>query len=161
MLLMVQAFHANVIYPNKQETVLNKMTADGHVIDSETYVGASVEALESGIFRADIPCKFKLSSEAVQLLIDDVKRTMERAIEVEEKCDLSMVVNLDEVCDEIIEKLSRLRDCPNRLETPVLYHLDVAAMYPNIILISKWKPKINMSILFRISLFGEKSKMKI
>jgi DNA polymerase epsilon subunit 1 len=60
MLLMVQAFHANVIYPNKQESVLNKMTADGHVIDSETYAGASVEALESGIFRADIPCKFKV-----------------------------------------------------------------------------------------------------
>jgi len=37
-----------------------KMTADGHVIDSETYAGASVEALESGIFRADIPCKFKV-----------------------------------------------------------------------------------------------------
>ncbi len=64
MLLMVQAYHANIIYPNKQETVLNKMTQDGFVIDSETYVGASVEALESGIFRADIPCKFKLVTES-------------------------------------------------------------------------------------------------
>ena len=45
MLLMVQAYSANIIYPNKQETVLNKLTADGFVIDSETYVGASVEAL--------------------------------------------------------------------------------------------------------------------
>lgn len=60
MLLMVQAYDANIVYPNKQETVLNKLTSDGFVIDSETYVGASVEALESGIFRADIPCKFKL-----------------------------------------------------------------------------------------------------
>jgi hypothetical protein len=95
---MVQAYNANIIYPNKQESVLNKLTSDGFVIDSETYVGASVEALESGIFRADIPCKFKLSSEAVQSLIDDVKRTMQRAIEVEEKCPLAMVINFDEVC---------------------------------------------------------------
>lgn len=140
MLLMVQAYHANIIYPNKQESELNKLTADGFVIDSETYVGASVEALESGIFRADIPCKFKLNSEAIQLLIDDVKRTMQRAIEVEEKVSLSMVINFEEVCNEIIEKLSKLRDCPNRLETPIIYHLDVGAMYPNIILTNRLQP---------------------
>ena len=29
MLLMVQAYHANIVYPNKQETVLNKLTNDG------------------------------------------------------------------------------------------------------------------------------------
>jgi len=30
-----------------------------------------------------------------------------------------------------------LRDCPNRLESPIIYHLDVAAMYPNIILTNR------------------------
>ena len=30
-----------------------------------------------------------------------------------------------------------LRDCPNRLENPIIYHLDVAAMYPNIILTNR------------------------
>ena len=65
---------------------------------------------------------------------------MQRAIEVEEKIDLSMVVNFDEVCNEIIEKLSKLRDCPNRLEAPVIYHLDVGAMYPNIILTNRLQP---------------------
>lgn len=59
-LLMVEAFHANIIFPNKQESVLNKMTSDGHVMDQETYVGGHVEALESGVFRADIPSRFKL-----------------------------------------------------------------------------------------------------
>ena len=59
-LLMVEAFHANIIFPNKQETVPNKMTEDGHVLDQETYVGGHVEALESGVFRADIPCRFRL-----------------------------------------------------------------------------------------------------
>lgn len=57
---MVQAFHANIIFPNKQEQVFNKLTDDGHVLDSETYVGGHVEALESGVFRSDIPCRFKM-----------------------------------------------------------------------------------------------------
>lgn len=58
-LLMVEAFHANIIFPNKQETVLNKLTHDGHVLHQETYVGGHVEALESGVYRADIPCRFR------------------------------------------------------------------------------------------------------
>lgn len=61
-LLMVEAFHANIIFPNKQETELNKMTADGHVLDQETYVGGHVEALESGVFRSDLPCRFRMVS---------------------------------------------------------------------------------------------------
>jgi DNA polymerase epsilon subunit 1 len=63
--------------------------------------------------------------EQIQFLIDNVKRTMQRAIEVEEKVALSLTVNFDEVCNEIIEKLSMLRDCPNRLENPLIYHLVV------------------------------------
>lgn len=61
-LLMVQAFHANIVFPNKQEQIFNKLTDDGHVMDSETYVGGHVEALESGVFRSDIPCRFKMVS---------------------------------------------------------------------------------------------------
>lgn len=47
-ILMVQAFHANIVFPNKQVEELNKLTADGHVLETETYVGGHVEALESG-----------------------------------------------------------------------------------------------------------------
>ncbi len=57
---MVQAFMANVIYPNKHEDEQYKYTSDGHLLVTETYVGASVEALESGVFRSDIPCRFKI-----------------------------------------------------------------------------------------------------
>ena len=42
--------------------VLNKLTPDGHLLDSETYVGGHVEALESGVFRSDISCRFKIVS---------------------------------------------------------------------------------------------------
>ena len=66
---MVEAFHANIIFPNKQEQIFNKMSDDGHVLDQETYVGGHVEALESGVFRADIPCRFRLVSNENHTLI--------------------------------------------------------------------------------------------
>lgn len=62
---MVQAFHANIIFPNKQEQEFNKLTDDGHVLDAETYVGGHVEALESGVFRSDIPCRFRMVSPSL------------------------------------------------------------------------------------------------
>ena len=50
------------------------------------------------------------------------------------------VTNFEEVCDEIKEKLADLRDTPARLENPIIYHLDVGAMYPNIILTNRLQP---------------------
>lgn len=62
---MVEAFHKNIIFPNKQISVEHTITQDGHLLDSETYVGGHVEALESGIFKADIPCRFKLDKNTL------------------------------------------------------------------------------------------------
>ena len=59
---MVKAFEVNIVFPNKQESIFNKLTDDGHVLDSETYVGGHVEALESGVFRSDLPCRFRMVS---------------------------------------------------------------------------------------------------
>ena len=36
------------------------LTSDSSFLDTETYVGGHVEALESGVFRSDIPSRFKL-----------------------------------------------------------------------------------------------------
>lgn len=44
---------------------------------------------------------------------------------------------LSQVCDEIKVKLNSLKDVPNRIECPLIYHLDVGAMYPNIILTNR------------------------
>lgn len=139
-LLMVEAYHANIIYPNKQEAEFNKLTSDGHVLDQETYVGGHVEALESGVFRADIPYKFKIVPSAVEKLITGIDGALKYAIEEEEKIPLDMVTNFDEVLDEIKTKLTALKDQPFRMEKPVIYHLDVGAMYPNIILTNRLQP---------------------
>ena len=75
-----------------------------------------------------------------QHLADNVKRTMTHAIVKEEKIPLDHVTNLEEVCADITEKLLTLKAVPQRLENPMIYHLDVGAMYPNIILTNRLQP---------------------
>ncbi|KAK9798895.1 hypothetical protein WJX73_003389 [Symbiochloris irregularis] len=139
LLLMVQAFQANVVAPNKHVSVAEGMFR-GHPLESETYIGGKVEALESGVFRSDLPTRFKLRPAAYQGLIDNLDRDLRYAIEVECKASADDVANYDEVRDEIVAALEGLRDVPNREECPLIYHLDVAAMYPNIILTNRLQP---------------------
>lgn len=79
--------------------------------------------------------------DAFDTLINAVERTMKHAIEVEEKVPIEQVTNFDEVCADIKERLGELKCCPNRLENPIIYHLDVGAMYPNIILTNRLQVK--------------------
>uniref|UniRef100_A0A914MZX7 DNA polymerase epsilon catalytic subunit n=1 Tax=Meloidogyne incognita TaxID=6306 RepID=A0A914MZX7_MELIC len=137
---MVQAFHSNIIFPNKQIIKENKMTLDGHLIDSETYVGGHVEAIESGVFRADIACRFKLDVEALEQLKEEVRPTLEHSLCNDAKILLSEVLNFESVCEQIEQSLDALIEKPLRTEHPELYHLDVGAMYPNIILTNRLQP---------------------
>ncbi|CAA6660706.1 unnamed protein product [Spirodela intermedia] len=54
--------------------------------------------------------------------------------------DIDSICNYEEVKTAISEKLQSLRDYPIRDECPLIYHLDVAAMYPNIILTNRLQP---------------------
>lgn len=139
MLLMVQAYKANVICPNKHQSDPEKFHT-GHLLESETYIGGHVECLESGVFRSDLPTSFKLVSSAYEQLINNLDRDLQYAVRVEGKMDLESVSNYNEVKNAIMEKLVRLRDEPIREEPPLIYHLDVAAMYPNIILTNRLQP---------------------
>ncbi|KAJ1279266.1 hypothetical protein BS78_04G142600 [Paspalum vaginatum] len=139
MLLMVQAFKANVICPNKHQADLEKFY-NNRLLESETYIGGHVECLETGVFRSDLPTKFQLEPSAYEQLIGNLDRDLQYAIAVEGKLDIDSVTNYDEVKDSIEQKLVSLRDHPIREERPLIYHLDVAAMYPNIILTNRLQP---------------------
>ncbi|KAK1559202.1 hypothetical protein Q3G72_011797 [Acer saccharum] len=65
MLLMVQAYKANVICPNKHQSDPEKFYKN-HLLESETYIGGHVECLESGVFRSDLPTSFKLDRSAYE-----------------------------------------------------------------------------------------------
>ncbi|KAF9359459.1 DNA polymerase epsilon catalytic subunit [Mortierella sp. AD094] len=138
-LLMVEAYQGNIIMPNKHAESYNKMY-DGHLLESETYVGGHVEALQAGVYRSDIPNHFSIVPETAQQLIDDLDAALKFSIEVEGHLSMDDVTNYEEVKAAITAPLADLRDRPNRTENPSIYHLDVAAMYPNIILTNRLQP---------------------
>ena len=53
---------------------------------------------------------------------------------------LDALTNYDEVKGEIQAALEEMRDNPLRINKPRIYHLDVAAMYPNIMLSNRLQP---------------------
>jgi len=144
MLLQVEAHANDVIAPNKQVTK-RETTFEGHLLETETYIGGHVESLESGVFRSDLPEDWRLDASAFDELIGNLDRALKFALEVEEGVDISDVTNYREVRRGIVRDLEKLRDRPVRREKPTIYHLDVAAMYPNIILSNRLQPSAVVS----------------
>ncbi|KAF8518703.1 hypothetical protein BU17DRAFT_90783 [Hysterangium stoloniferum] len=138
-LLMVEAYRGEIIMPNRHEDPHGNMF-EGHLLASETYVGGHVEALEAGVFRSDIATHFKIVPEAVQQLIDQLDAALTFCIVEESQMPLENVTNYDEVKAKIQIALEELRDNPIRINNPLIYHLDVAAMYPNIMLSNRLQP---------------------
>ncbi|MCJ1311394.1 DNA polymerase epsilon catalytic subunit [Agyrium rufum] len=139
MLLMVQAYQKGIVLPNKhkepKETFWN-----GHLLESETYIGGHVESIEAGVFRSDIPTNFAIDSTAIDELLRDLDAALQFSIVVEEKKSLQDVTNYEDVKAEIVAKLENLKKTPNRNERPSIYHLDVASMYPNIMTTNRLQP---------------------
>lgn len=125
--------------PNRHEESHGNMH-EGHLLASETYVGGHVEALEAGVFRSDIDTDFKIVPAAVQKLIDELDAALTFCIVEESKAKLEDVTNYDQIKQEIQTALEVMRDNPRRTDKPLIYHLDVAAMYPNIMLSNRLQP---------------------
>ena len=139
MLLMVQAYQKGIVLPNKHKEPKETFW-DGHLLESETYVGGHVESIEAGVFRSDIPVNFAMDTTAIDELIRDLDAALQFSITVEEKKSLDDVTNYEEVKAQIVEKLENLKQTPNRHERPSIYHLDVASMYPNIMTTNRLQP---------------------
>ena len=74
--------------------------------------------------------RFRVEPEAFDSLMESLDRTIKFTLEEEEKLDLDDVTNYDEVVNDIRNKLISIRDTPNRLENPLIYHLDVGEYLP-------------------------------
>jgi len=139
---MAEAYNRNIIFPNKKKENFEKFY-NGHLLDSETYIGGRVECINSGVYRADLPTKFRLDPEAYQELINGIDKTFEFIAEKEAGISLSDVTNYDQVKAAIVEKLQKLKEAAEGgpyESKPLIYHLDVSAMYPNIILTNRLQP---------------------
>ncbi|KAL2014116.1 hypothetical protein VTN00DRAFT_1641 [Thermoascus crustaceus] len=139
MLLMVQAYKGEIILPNKHKDPPEAFY-EGHLLESETYVGGHVESIEAGVFRSDIPVNFTVDPTAMDQLLNDLDAALKFSIEVEEKKSLEDITNYEEVKGQIVERLINLKETPNRSERPLIYHLDVASMYPNIMTTNRLQP---------------------
>ncbi|KAK5661819.1 hypothetical protein OQA88_9921 [Cercophora sp. LCS_1] len=139
MLLMVQAYQKEIVLPNKHVSPKESFW-EGHLLDSETYVGGHVESIEAGVFRADIPVNFAVDPGAVDELLRDLDAALTFSITVEEKKSMDDVTNYEEIKEQIAAKLRNLKETPNRNERPLIYHLDVASMYPNIMTTNRLQP---------------------
>ena len=75
-------------------------------------------------------------------MIDNVDKIINFSIEIEPgHVEKTQIVNYDEVKAQIIVQLALLRDkSPLISSEPLIYHVDVAAMYPNIILSNRLQP---------------------
>ena len=139
MLLMVQAYQKEIVLPNKHVQPRESFW-EGHLLESETYVGGHVESIEAGVFRSDIPNNFAIDTTAIDELIEDLDAALTFSVTVEEKKSMDDVENYEEVKAHIVDKLMQLRNTPNRSEKPSIYHLDVASMYPNIMTTNRLQP---------------------
>lgn len=139
-LLMAAAYERNIIFPNKKKEEFEKFYK-GHLLNAETYIGGKVECINSGVYRDDVPTKFRLEPGAYHELTRDIEKIMDFAIETELQINKADIVNYDEVKENAIKSLQGLSEVPDIYDCkPLIYHLDVAAMYPNIILTNRLQP---------------------
>ena len=73
-------------------------------------------------------------------MIDELDAALTFFLSEEIKIPLEDVINYDIVKADIQASLEELRDNPLRTDKPLIYHLDVAAMYPNIMLSNRLQP---------------------
>ncbi|KAL7272628.1 DNA polymerase epsilon catalytic subunit [Rhizina undulata] len=139
MLLMVQAYQKEIVLPIKHKQA-EQSFYEGHLLDSETYVGGHVESIEAGVFRSDIPVNFVVDTKAVDKLVEELDAALQFSIVVEGNKKMEDVTNYEQVKEQIKSKLLELREVPSRNERPSIYHLDVASMYPNIMTTNRLQP---------------------
>lgn len=143
-LLMAKASKANVIYPNKKVHDRDSFytpsnTKREHLISEESYAGAECGAFECGVFRSDFEYTFELDQDACQRRIDNLDCDLEFALG-EQGVEKTKVVNYTDVKQRITSGLQALKSDNRRTEKPLIYHYDVSAMYPNIILTNRIQP---------------------
>lgn len=144
-LLMAEAYSKQVIFPNKK-IEKNEKFYENHLLEAETYVGGYVECINNGAYRADIPTSFKLKNNKIEETIDNVNKIIKFFVEVESNMNFNEVLNLKEISsnieDQLLMLLESVNNSPNQTieRTPLIYHVDVASMYPNIILTNRLQP---------------------
>ena len=124
---------------------------NGHIVENLTYVGGHVESLKAGIFRSDFVQSFNVSSQVIELIIQNFDFILQ------DYC------NHPEYLSKKDEYIEELKSCDGALNCKGnIYHLDVGAMYPNIILTNRLQPYsvVNDDICIRCDFNNEANMCK-
>ncbi|KAI5184513.1 DNA polymerase epsilon subunit 1 [Nematocida homosporus] len=132
-LLMKEAFLCHVLIPAKKKTKL-LYNYNGQAAESLSYVGGHVECLKSGVFRSDFEYDFVFNEAYLRMMIQKIDKIIDMEL------NGKVATNRVEVKQEIEAALESLIQQGNCKLKPYIYHLDVGAMYPNIILTNRLQP---------------------
>ncbi|ADM12441.1 DNA polymerase type-B epsilon [Encephalitozoon intestinalis ATCC 50506] len=149
-LLVSEAIEYGVLIPERRRESKTR-EHNGHIAESITYVGGYVECLRSGIFRSDLEHEFNISKEFIGEVVSSLDEILYEYKEEGgfEEMKAQILANLQ-------ENKGRLR------KEGLIYHLDVGAMYPNIILTNKLQPVsiVNEEICIRCDFSDESNNCK-
>jgi DNA polymerase epsilon subunit 1 len=137
LVLLSRWYQWNIMAPNKavRDTI---EYYDGKPIKKKSYTGGDVELGEKGVFRVDFDWEIDLDPKRIRQIRDDA------GIVVDMFCDRvyeetgKKVKNREQIKDIIRSKLEKMLAFGKKYRGKVLlWHIDVKAMYPNIILTYK------------------------
>lgn len=147
-LLLAESQHFKILVPSKKKTS-GLEYYNGHIVENLTYVGGHVESLKAGIFRSDFLQSFTVSQQIVDLIVENLDNILQ---------DYHSHPEYHVRKEEYIKQL---RGCTGEIECKgSIYHLDVGAMYPNIILTNRLQPYavVNEDICIRCD-FNDESNL--
>lgn len=146
-LLLAESVNYKVLVPPKKRTETIEYYK-GHIAENITYVGGHVESMKAGIYRADFEQEFHVNGELVELIIDCIDQILENYTGSED---------YGTIRDQYIKDIRR---CEGKVAGKgCIYHFDVGAMYPNIILTNRLQPisMVNDDICVRCDYNNEKN----
>lgn len=127
-LLLAESVNYKILVPLKRRTE-GLEYYKGHIAENITYVGGHVESLKAGIHRSDIEQTFSIDPEMIELISSNIDEI------------LAEYVAHPEYSEKRDEYIQEIKSCAGSVfGRGCIYHLDVGAMYPNIILTNKLQP---------------------
>lgn len=127
-LLLSEAITYNLLVPTRKRTGRLEYYK-GHLVENLTYVGGHVESLQAGIFRSDFDSHYTVDHEMVEMIADNMDHILEE------------FVHSPDYGGQKQAYIDKLRGCAGSMVSRGnIYHLDVGAMYPNIILTNRLQP---------------------
>lgn len=127
-LLLAESISYNILVPLKKKTSELEYYK-GHLVENLTYVGGHVESLKAGIFRSDFDHDFLIDDQMIELIVDNIDQILE---------DYTGHIDYEATKNDYI---NTIRSHIGKINSKgCIYHLDVGAMYPNIILTNRLQP---------------------